>query len=100
MSKDILIERGDTCVWIEMKDGDLRISGQTLRGSSEYEYFITVEPQHFGAIRQDLSGGADDDVIGLIKAHRERIFAQGETTWLKSLGIEHGFSNYFDADFL
>lgn len=100
MSQEVLIERGKTCVWIEeLPDGNLRISGQTLTADSEYEYFITVEPKDFDTIRQDLGGSATDDVIDLIKADRERLFSLGEATWLKSLGIDYGFANYFDRDF-
>ncbi len=99
MGKRVLTDRDDTCVWIEIKDGKLLISGQVLRGGSEYEYFITVESKDFDTIRDALGAPDHEDMIDMLRAHREEIYAHGESTWLKSLGIEFGFSNYFDADF-
>lgn len=100
MMKQILADRNGTCVSIHTTDdGEIRFDGQMLRGSSEYEYCIIVEPKDFDTIRLALGGSDDADMQELIMANRVSIFEQGEATWLKSLGIEYGFSNYFDSDF-
>jgi len=66
MAERVFIERGTRCVWIVMLEGSLRLSGQDLggfMGTSEYEYFITIEPEHFDALRRELGSSADADMV-------------------------------------
>lgn len=94
------IEQGSCCVWISLRDdGKLLISGQDLggvAGTSEYEYFITVEPQDFGTIREALDGAADADIVELMCAHAPMIFSAGELTWLEGLGINADFHGIYE----
>ena len=100
MSKRVFIERHACMVWISIDErGSLLLTGQDLDpgtlGVDEYEYFITVSPEHFDAIRAALDAPPDSDVIDVMCANAEKIFLTGETTWLKEHGIPYGFSNYF-----
>jgi hypothetical protein len=89
-------------VWIGLRDGRLSLTGQDLggamMGADEYEYFITVEPGHFDAIRAALRAEPDADIIDTMCAHAETIFMKGETTWLDSFSIPHEFANWVHFD--
>ena len=101
MGERVFMDRGSCCVWISMSEGRLRLSGQDLggaMGSDEYEYFITVEPEHFDAIRAALGAEPDADIIDTMCAHAETIFMKGETTWLESFGIPYEFSIWVHFD--
>ena len=96
----IFTEKGTCCVWISIRDdGKLLLSGQDLggwAGTSEYEYFITVEPTDFDAIREELGGEPDAEIVDLMCAHASMIFNAGERAWLQGLGIDPGFHNRFE----
>lgn len=96
MSERVFMDRGSCCVWISMPEGRLRLSGQDLGGHpicDEYEYVITVEPDHFEAIRAALGAEPDANIIDVMCANAEAIFMKGETTWLDSLEIPYEFAN-------
>ena len=99
MSKRVFIERHSCTVWISFDEhGSLLLEGQDLDPRipdvDEYEYAITVKPEHFDEIRAALNApGAD--VLEAMCANAEAIFARGETTWLEMHEIPYGFSNYF-----
>ncbi len=99
--KRVFYEHKSCSVSIAMDEGRLRLSGQDLggaMGSSEYEYFITVEPAHFDAIRTALGAEPDADIIDTMCAHAQAIFMTGEKTWLESHDIPHEFSNWVHFD--
>ena len=97
MAERVFIDRGSCCVWISLPEGRLMLSGQDLggfMGTSEYEYFITVEPEHFGTIRAALGAQDGADIIDVMCANAEPIFMQGETTWLESIGVPYEMKNW------
>ena len=101
MAERIFFEHRKCCVWIGLRDGRLRLTGQDLggaMGSDEYEYFVTVEPEHFDAIRAALGAEPDADIIDTMCAHAKTIFMKGETTWLDSVDVPHEFANYIHLD--
>ncbi|MBF4770473.1 hypothetical protein ISU10_22090 [Nocardioides agariphilus] len=78
-------------------DGDLVFEGQDLNGwlgYAEYEYWVTAPAALVPRVVAALGGSPGDDVLGLIAAHAEEIVGRGESTWLKSLGIEPGISTH------
>lgn len=98
MTDRIFIKRGTCCVWIETIDGSVRLSGQDLGGfpgTDEYEYWITIHPQDFTRIRDALGAGPDSDIEDLLCAHAEMIYSLGELTWLRLIGADPEFFNYF-----
>lgn len=98
----VFTEKGTACVWIALTSaGALRLSGQDFcgfAGTTEYEYFITVQPDDFATIRTALHESPDADIIEAMCAQADMIFAMGEATWLKSLGITFGFANWYGFD--
>ena len=97
MTERTFIHRGSCHVWISLPEGRLRLTGQDLGGhlgSTEYEYFITVEPEHFDAIRTAVGAAPDADVVDTMCAHADSIYTQGETTWLDSHAIPYEFSSW------
>ena len=98
MTRRVFIQRGTCHVDISMAGEAARLSGQDLggfAGADEYEYWITIQSEDFPVIRSALGAGPDDDVIEVLCANAEMIFTKGERTWLRAIGIEPGFSNYF-----
>jgi len=90
-------------IWAEFTPrGQLEIAGQDLGPPSamggEYEYFLTVEPGDIPRVVAALGGDEGDDVLPLLQTNGELIYHAGEQTWLKSLGIEPGFSSYSSMD--
>jgi hypothetical protein len=57
---------------------------------SSYEYWVTVPPHQFDALRRALAA----DVLDLVCAHVGEVMARGERTWLDDHGIERGFRSY------
>ncbi len=78
-------------------NGDLVFEGQDLNrwlGATEYEYWVTAPAASVPRVVAALGGQPGDDVLSLVAAHAEEIVHQGESTWLRSLGIDPGISTY------
>jgi hypothetical protein len=72
-------------------DGDLVFEGQDLNGwlgSAEYEYWVTAPASLVPQVVAALGGAPGDDVLALLADHAEEVVMRGESTWLRSLGIE------------
>ncbi|WP_171166165.1 hypothetical protein [Streptomyces sp. I05A-00742] len=74
-------------------DGRLHIEGQDL-SRGEYEYMLSVKPDEIPLVVTALGGADGDDVLDLLAANGTEIVHFGEMRWLKSLGVEPGFSSY------
>lgn len=101
MAERVFIKRGSCSVWISMPEGKLTLSGQDFggfMGTSEYEYFITVEPEHFDALRSALGVPPDADLVDAMCANADEIFTTGETTWLENHGIPYDLTNWHHFD--
>ena len=78
-------------------DGDLVFEGQDLNGwlgYAEYEYWVTAPAAVVPRVVAALGGSPDDDVLALLAENAEEIVRQGESTWLRSLGIDPGISTH------
>jgi hypothetical protein len=78
-------------------DGDLVFEGQDLNGwlgYAEYEYWVTAPAALVPRVVSALGGSPGDDVLDLLAGHAEEIVHRGESTWLRSLGIEPGISTH------
>ena len=78
-------------------DGDLVFEGQDLNGRlgyAEYEYWVTAPAALVPRVVSALGGSPGDDVLDLLAEHAEEIVRRGESTWLRSLGIEPGISTH------
>ena len=72
--------------------GDLVFEGHDLNGwlgSAEYEYWETVPAAMVPRVVAALGGAPGDDVLALLADHGDEVVLRGESTWLRSLGIEH-----------
>jgi len=61
---------------------------------SSYEYWVTVAPDQFAALRRVLGANGAADVVDLVCVHADEIMARGERTWLDDHGIDRGFGSY------
>ena len=71
--------------------GDLVFEGQDLNGwlgYAEYEYWVTAPAALVPRVVAALGGSPGDDVLALLFAHADEIVMRGESTWLRSLGID------------
>ena len=78
-------------------EGDLVFEGQDLNGwlgYAEYEYWVTAPAELVPRVVSALGGSPGDDVLSLVAAHAEEIVRRGESTWLRSLGIDPGISTH------
>jgi hypothetical protein len=78
-------------------DGDLVFEGQDLNGwlgSAEYEYWVTAPAALVPRVVGALGGRPGDDVLDLLAEHSEEIVLGGESTWLRTLGIEPDVSTW------
>jgi hypothetical protein len=78
-------------------DGDLVFEGQDLNGwlgYAEYEYWVTAPAALVPRVVEALGGRPGDDVLSLVAEHAEEIVHRGESTWLRSLGIDPGISTH------
>lgn len=73
------------------ENGSLTFSGYDLKDNNDYEYAITVAAADIPTVLAALPGRPEDDVIRRLKANAKMIITMGESTWLKSLGIETTF---------
>ncbi|MFI2078192.1 hypothetical protein [Streptomyces triculaminicus] len=83
-------------LWVDARinvEGKLLIQGQDLN-NGEYEYMLSVPEAEIPKVVAALDGAPGDDVLELLAANGTEIVAFGEMRWLKSLGIEPGFSSY------
>ncbi|MEU1378280.1 hypothetical protein ABZ442_32210 [Streptomyces triculaminicus] len=83
-------------LWVDARinvEGKLLIQGQDLN-NGEYEYMLSVPEAEIPKVVAALGGAPGDDVLELLAAHGPEIVRFGEMRWLKSLGIEPGFSSY------
>jgi len=65
--------------------------GQDLNGwlgSEEYEYWVTAPAALVPRVVEALGGSPGDDVLDLLADHADEIVLRGESTWLRSLGID------------
>lgn len=73
------------------RDGRLVFAGQDLNGylgAEEYEYMVTVPAADVPRVVEALGGAPGDDVLTLVAAHAEEIVCRGESTWVRSIGVE------------
>jgi hypothetical protein len=78
-------------------DGNLVFEGQDLNGwlgYAEYEYWITAPAALVPRVVAALGGSPGDDVLALLAEHAQEIVQRGESTWLRSLGIEPQISTH------
>ena len=78
-------------------DGNLVFEGQDLNGwlgYAEYEYWVTAPAALVPRVVTALGGSPGDDVLALLAEHAEEIVRRGESTWLRSLGIEPDISTH------
>ena len=78
-------------------DGDLVFEGQDLNGwlgYAEYEYWVTAPAALVPRVVSALGGSPGDDVLDLLADNAEEIVRRGESTWLRSLGIEPDLSTH------
>ncbi len=71
--------------------GDLVFEGQDLNGwlgSEEYDYWVTAPADLVPLVVAALGGSPGDDVLELLVTHADEIVLRGESTWLRSLGID------------
>jgi hypothetical protein len=71
--------------------GDLVFEGQDLNGwlgSEEYEYWVTAPAALVPLVVSALGGSPGDDVLSLLASNADEIVLRGESTWLRSLGID------------
>jgi hypothetical protein len=81
-------------VWASAtEDGGFVIEGQDLGrpGMVEYEYSLRVAAADVPRVVEALGGEPGDDVLTLLERSGERLVRAGESTWLKSLGLEPAF---------
>ena len=72
------------------ESGDLVFEGQDLNGwlgSEEYEYWVTAPAALVPRVVEALGDSPGDDVC-LLADHADEIVLRGESTWLRSLGID------------
>ncbi len=90
-----IYDEGTLVVWFYQDDekSTVTFAGQDLGGypgSSEYEYWITVDRDEF---RQALDVAAEDDLEGAVLTYAKDIITRGEMRWLQDNGIEYDFSS-------
>ena len=71
--------------------GDLVFEGQDLNGwlgYAEYEYWVNAPASLVPRVVAALGGEPGEDVLGLLAAHADEVVTRGESTWLRSIGIE------------
>ena len=94
----------DVC---RLDDGSIVFEGEDLDYAlaspgedREYEYWITVRPEHRGALCAALGQPAGCDPMDLFAASGgvlpdgRRLVEVGEYSWLKQVGVEFEFSSY------
>lgn len=93
MEKLTLWDRDKLAVWAEWNEsGELVLSGQDLRGG-EYEYFLTVKQAALPKLTEAL--GCDrEGLLAALETNAEKIITQGESRWLKSLGVDATFHSF------
>jgi hypothetical protein len=72
-------------------EGDLVFEGQDLNGwlgYAEYEYWVTAPAAVVPRVVSALGGSPGDDVLSLLAEHAAEVVGRGESTWLRSLGLE------------
>jgi hypothetical protein len=93
-----LIWRSGSCrAWVGYDgDGALVFSGEDSAYLGEpghtYEYWVTVAPDQFPAVRRALGADASADVVDLVCSRADEIMVRGERSWLDDHGIERDFS--------
>lgn len=63
-------------------------------GSSDYEYWIGVQPEEFAKIRKALGEQDDGDILDQVGAHAEEIMGCGESAWLTERGIQYSLHSW------
>ena len=77
--------------------GDLVFEGRDLNGwlgSEEYEHWVTVPAALVPRVVSALGGSPGGDVLDLLAAHADEVVMRGESTWLRSLGMEPDVSTW------
>jgi hypothetical protein len=75
--------------------GDLVFEGQDLNGwlgAEEYEYWVTAPAALVPRVVEALGGSPGGDVLALLADHADEVVLRGESTWLRSLGIDPGIN--------
>jgi len=82
-------------------DGDLQIYGQDLGprtpNGDEYEYWLVVPKGQLHLVASDIEADLADPTgfLRQLVAHGKRIVEQGESTWLKSLGVTAQLTTWY-----
>ena len=70
--------------------GDPVFEGQDLNGSLGHRSrWETVPAAMVPRVVAALGGAPGDDVLALLADHGDEVVLRGESTWLRSLGIDH-----------
>lgn len=101
MPQQVFFDHPRCGVWISMVDGRLRLTGEGIggpAGTHGYDYIVAIDRVHFPTIRSALGAPPESEIIDVMRTHAEPIFMQGETTWLKSIGVPYDFAIWFHVD--
>lgn len=89
--------RGEVWASYADEDGSLIIEsydpGGMFDDDSDYEFTVTVRPEHFHLLRNALGADADADVLTLVANHGEFV-GKATTTFMKNHSIPYGFSSW------
>jgi hypothetical protein len=78
----------------EEADGSVVFLGSDVDASLRgYDYEYTISPDQVPALRKELGGTDDSDVLTLIDVGKDAILAHGEIAWLRARGIEGTLSS-------
>lgn len=78
----------------EEPDGSVVFMGSDVSaGLRGYDYEYALAPGQVPALRKELGGAEDADVLALIEAQKDAILDAGEIAWLRGRGIEGTFSS-------
>jgi hypothetical protein len=89
----------DDQVYVDVEqeaDGGIVFVGQDLNphnayGGLEYEYRISVDADDIPTLAAALGGTSGEDILDLLRAHREQITRTGELKWVRGLGVAPEF---------
>ena len=90
-----LFWRSESCVVMVCypADGSLEFHGDDVSAfgtpGHAYEYYVTVAPEQFAALRRALDVDDEADVLRAVLARVDDVMAVGESSWLQRHGVEH-----------
>lgn len=96
LTTKLFYKREKLSIRVEYDDTRLTFCGQDFggwAGTSEYEYWISVDA---AALRAALHGTAGTDLGDLVCAHVDDIMATGETAWLQKHRVDYTVDTRYD----